>query len=152
MKRSRFTITTGRSYFPNEVALGTLSGDGTGVTRYTFTLANPGNVDVQGCGADRTAFIAGHEAGHYLGLFHTTESDGRFFDPLADTAKCPCIPCAAAADLPNCNTGGTAQFLNCGSAAKGPHTITIELADDTHHVVTNASGNPITTSVNITTQ
>lgn len=30
-----------------------------------------------------------HEAGHYLGLFHTSESDGKSFDPLLDTAPCP---------------------------------------------------------------
>lgn len=61
-----------------------------------------------GCGADVVAFIAAHEAGHYLGLFHTTEQDGRFFDPLTDTAKCPCTQCAASVDLSKCATGGTA--------------------------------------------
>ena len=60
------------------------------------------------CGADLTAFIAAHEAGHFLGLFHTTESDGRDFDPITDTAKCPCLPCASSTDQPNCSTGGTA--------------------------------------------
>lgn len=30
-----------------------------------------------------------HEAGHYLGLFHTSESSGTSFDPLLDTAQCP---------------------------------------------------------------
>lgn len=29
-----------------------------------------------------------HEIGHLLGLHHTTESDGMFFDPLDDTPKC----------------------------------------------------------------
>ena len=29
-----------------------------------------------------------HEAGHYLGLFHTSESDGRSHDPLEDTPEC----------------------------------------------------------------
>ncbi|HTO97447.1 MAG TPA: hypothetical protein VMK66_10430 [Myxococcales bacterium] len=54
------------------------------------------------CGADRTAYIAAHETGHFLGLFHTTELQGSDFDPIADTAKCPCIPCASATDRPNC--------------------------------------------------
>ncbi|RVU48848.1 hypothetical protein EA187_05310 [Lujinxingia sediminis] len=30
-----------------------------------------------------------HEAGHYLGLFHTTERDGSSHDPLDDTPQCP---------------------------------------------------------------
>lgn len=29
-----------------------------------------------------------HELGHQLGLFHTTESDGGLFDPIADTPEC----------------------------------------------------------------
>tara|TARA_B100000945_G_scaffold320934_1_gene332840 strand:- start:2614 stop:3807 length:1194 start_codon:yes stop_codon:yes gene_type:complete len=32
---------------------------------------------------------AAHEMGHWLGLFHTTESTGDSFDPLSDTAQCP---------------------------------------------------------------
>ena len=32
---------------------------------------------------------AAHEMGHWLGLFHTTEANGAFFDPLSDTAQCP---------------------------------------------------------------
>ena len=30
-----------------------------------------------------------HEIGHFLGLFHTSEQDGRVFDPLPDTPECP---------------------------------------------------------------
>ncbi|VAX22787.1 hypothetical protein MNBD_NITROSPINAE04-78 [hydrothermal vent metagenome] len=30
-----------------------------------------------------------HEAGHYLGLYHTTEKNGHEFDPFADTPECP---------------------------------------------------------------
>lgn len=29
-----------------------------------------------------------HEAGHFLGLFHTSEADGENFDPLPDTPEC----------------------------------------------------------------
>jgi hypothetical protein len=32
---------------------------------------------------------AGHEMGHYLGLLHTTERNGRLFDILPDTPVCP---------------------------------------------------------------
>jgi hypothetical protein len=74
------------------------------------------------CGADSVAYIAAHEAGHFLGLFHTTEQDGRDFDPLTDTPKCPCIPCASSTDLPRCTTGGTSSnpiFLTA-SQCSGP--------------------------------
>ena len=30
-----------------------------------------------------------HESGHFLGLFHTSESNGKLFDPLSDTPECP---------------------------------------------------------------
>jgi hypothetical protein len=35
-----------------------------------------------------TGLIIAHEVGHYLGLFHTTEQQGRGSDPLADTPEC----------------------------------------------------------------
>ena len=65
------------------------------------------SIDIGTCGADQVAFIAAHEAGHFLGLFHTTEADGRYFDPITDTLKCPCTQCASSTDKPNCPTGGT---------------------------------------------
>ena len=33
--------------------------------------------------------VIAHEAGHYLGLFHTTEVGGEAADPMPDTAQCP---------------------------------------------------------------
>ena len=32
---------------------------------------------------------AGHEMGHFLGLFHPSESNGILFDPITDTPQCP---------------------------------------------------------------
>ena len=64
------------------------------------------SIDLSGCGPDIVAYIAAHEGGHFLGLFHTTESDGEYFDPIADTAKCPCETCALASDQANCATEG----------------------------------------------
>ena len=32
---------------------------------------------------------AGHEMGHFLGLFHLSESSGNLFDPISDTPECP---------------------------------------------------------------
>jgi hypothetical protein len=42
------------------------------------------------CGQDLVAYIAAHEAGHYLGLYHPTEAEGDLFDPLSDTPRCEC--------------------------------------------------------------
>jgi hypothetical protein len=54
-----------------------------------------GAIDLAGCGADLTAYIAAHEAGHFLGLYHVTESDGTLFDPVRDTPTCPCASCSS---------------------------------------------------------
>jgi hypothetical protein len=81
-----------------------------------------GGMDLLNCGADEVAYIAAHEAGHFLGLFHTTEPDGRSFDPLTDTPKCPCIPCASSQDLPKC-TGTASLFVlanQCSGALARP--------------------------------
>jgi hypothetical protein len=40
-------------------------------------------------GVQATADTIAHELGHQLGLFHTTESNGKSFDPISDTAECP---------------------------------------------------------------
>jgi hypothetical protein len=67
------------------------------------------------CGADLTAYVIAHEAGHFLGLYHVTEQDGLAFDPLADTATCPCSLCKAAQD-------------RCGDAVPtpaSPHLMTV---------------------------
>lgn len=54
------------------------SGSGAGVTMADF----PANLD-------EIAETIAHESGHWLGLFHTTESNGQSFDPLPDTPQCP---------------------------------------------------------------
>ncbi len=50
-------------------------------------------IDPQGCAPDELAYIAAHETGHFLGLYHPTEFDGAMFDPLTDTPECPCSKC-----------------------------------------------------------
>jgi hypothetical protein len=57
------------------------------------------------CGSDLTAYIAAHETGHFLGLYHTSESDGVSFDPVTDTPVCECNQCAPAADQARCAVG-----------------------------------------------
>jgi hypothetical protein len=58
------------------------------------TCPPPPDVDPIACGPDVTAYIIAHEAGHFLGLYHVTESEGTSFDPLIDTPMCPCLQCA----------------------------------------------------------
>jgi hypothetical protein len=73
-----------------------------------------GNPNYAACGPDEVAYITAHEGGHWLGLYHTTERHGDSFDTLADTSKCPCSLCAAAASRSHCNdtTPSTRPFLN----------------------------------------
>jgi len=54
------------------------------------------------CRADELAVIASHELGHWLGLFHTSESTGTDFDPLTDTPRCSCAHCTLLADRGRC--------------------------------------------------
>jgi hypothetical protein len=55
-----------------------------------------GGVSLSQCGPDLVGFVAAHEAGHFLGLYHTTESEGTAFDPLSDTPTCSCRACTSA--------------------------------------------------------
>jgi hypothetical protein len=48
------------------------------------------------CGADEVAYVAAHESGHFLGLYHPTDSGGIVFDPLRDTPHCECTKCGLA--------------------------------------------------------
>src|SRR5207248_9990182 len=70
---------------------------------YARTSYCTGGLNVN-CGADSVAYVAAHETGHFLGLFHTTEREGDIFDPITDTPKCPCSTCASTADRPRCGT------------------------------------------------
>jgi hypothetical protein len=75
------------------------------------------------CGADVTSYIAAHETGHFLGLYHTAEQSGTAFDPLGDTPQCRCDTCAPEALRGQCGSAavqiGTAgecnqSTLTCG--------------------------------------
>jgi hypothetical protein len=61
------------------------------------------------CGADQVAYIAAHETGHFLGLFHTTEGKGDLLDPL-NTAKCACTVCEDPSQRPTCGTANASPL------------------------------------------
>jgi hypothetical protein len=73
-------------------------------TRDAFNnpLCPGGTIDPIRCGPDVTAYIIAHEAGHFLGLYHVTESEGTSFDPLRDTPMCPCLQCALSSARAQC--------------------------------------------------
>jgi len=63
-------------------------------------------IDFGTCGADEIAYISAHEGGHYMGLYHTSEALGNYFDPLSDTAQCQCsTACLDADQVQLCSTG-----------------------------------------------
>jgi hypothetical protein len=97
---------------------------GAGGTVHSGALVNVADLTTAGCGgtpgyttcgSDSVAYIAAHEGGHFLGLFHTTEHDGSFFDPLDDTPQC-----ASSCDLPPVD--GFVDGSECGDDSSNTHS------------------------------
>ncbi|MCG3172428.1 MAG: hypothetical protein GMKNLPBB_00580 [Myxococcota bacterium] len=86
-------------FFPKEIA-----GDEPGFTILGISSGIPGPPLTQGTiksgtivallpdwrkRLDRVTGTITHEVGHFFGLYHTSEADGKFHDPLTDTPECP---------------------------------------------------------------
>jgi hypothetical protein len=103
------TIASGAVVSAEDLRLGVCPAPGTGQP------PQPGT-----CGQDLVAYVAAHEAGHFLGLYHPTELDGGAFDPLGDTSRCVCSascglsPAACAAGIP---AGRCLKSASCGGGA-----------------------------------
>ena len=88
---------------PGPASLGGTIASGSVVTASDLGAGTCGPVtDFANCGADSVAYIAAHEGGHYMGLYHTTEATGDNFDPLRDTPTCTCSACFDAAHAALC--------------------------------------------------
>jgi hypothetical protein len=101
---------------------------GAGGTVHSGALVNVSNLTTAGCGAtpayltcgsDNVAYIAAHEGGHFLGLFHTTEQDGSLSDPLDDTPQCAATCDVSPPDglvFPNECSDDSSNTTSCGGA------------------------------------
>ena len=67
--------------------------NGSFIDEGTSATACNNGIDFNNCGDDIDAYIAAHEGGHFMGLYHTTEAPGTTFDPISDTPQCPAATC-----------------------------------------------------------
>jgi hypothetical protein len=88
---------------PGPSTVGGTIHSGAAVSTADLSMSGCGQtIDFLNCGADEVAYIAAHEGGHWMGLYHTTEITGDSFDPIGDTATCECTRCASSSQQANC--------------------------------------------------
>jgi len=101
------------------------------IANLTFTSSATscqGAIDLRACGADMTAYIGAHETGHYLGLYHVTESSGALFDPVKDTPLCQVSVCAPG-QVDVVNAECTKQLVDPASTCGGGDNLMFWLVD-----------------------
>ena len=101
------------------------------IANLTFTSSPTscqGAIDLKACGADMTAYIGAHETGHYLGLYHVTESSGTLFDPVKDTPLCQVSVCAPG-QVDVVNAECTKQLVDPASTCGGGDNLMFWLVD-----------------------
>ena len=89
------------------------------------------------------AVTCAHEIGHYLGLYHTSERDGRQHDPIADTAECGegAITCPDGGNIMFWTGGGARSRLTAGQGVvMRRHPLVAAAAPPTLPVADCASG------------
>jgi hypothetical protein len=109
----------GPSGFPGTI----MSGAIVGLEDFGLGSCTGPSPSLSTCGTDNTAYVTAHEIGHWLGLFHTTESDGTSFDTLTDTAPCPCAICAQTSQRASCSdviaSGNGSTVVTNGQCVSG---------------------------------
>ena len=128
----------GPSGFPGTIASGAAVGifQQFGVVSVPGACSGSGAPSISTCGTDQIAYIAAHEIGHWLGLYHVTESDGgsNSFDPLSDTPECPCSSCAPVAQRSGCGSTTSMDASSCvhGASCGGGDNLMFWLLDPTY--------------------
>jgi hypothetical protein len=88
---------------PGPSTLGGTIHSGAAVSLADLRISGCGSsIDFLNCGADEVAYIAAHEGGHWMGLYHTVEATGDSFDPISDTPTCDCTKCAPSSQQASC--------------------------------------------------
>jgi hypothetical protein len=83
------------------------------VSAAPFASPSTGVLDTEAMGV-----TCAHEIGHYLGLYHTSERDGRQHDPIGDTPECAgASACPDAGNVMFWTGGGARSKLTVGQGA-----------------------------------
>ena len=106
---------------PGPSTLGGTIHSGAAVSAADLTQGSCGSaIDFAHCGADLVAYIAAHEGGHWMGLYHTTEATGDLFDPLSDTPTCTCSLCTSGARQAACGAASNPTYLEASDCTGTP--------------------------------
>ena len=95
------------------------------------TGCNAASPQYDSCGYEKVAYVAAHETGHFLGLYHPTEAEGNWFDPIDGTAlQCPCSSCAPQGSACQDSSGSVSNpYIMAGSDCLGTQSLACQGGD-----------------------
>jgi len=96
-----------------------------------FSSCSGANPQFDSCGYQKVAYVAAHETGHFLGLYHPTEAEGNWFDPVDGPAlQCPCSTCAPkGSQCQNSSESVSNPFIMAGSDCVGVQSASCQGGD-----------------------